>query len=122
MPCCASLLLLMCVLRSCGGVVRRASAGPATSRVPYGAASGDRHGVPRWSVRGDAHGPGGAGDDLGGLLDAVGVEVLHLGLGDLADLVGGQVRHLGLVRLDRKSTRLNSSHPSISYAVFCLKK
>src|SRR5438876_1505999 len=24
-------------------------------------------------------------------------------------------------RLDRKSTRLNSSHPSISYAVFCLK-
>src|SRR5690348_17522945 len=24
--------------------------------------------------------------------------------------------------LDRKSTRLNSSHPSISYAVFCLKK
>src|SRR4051794_41701386 len=25
-------------------------------------------------------------------------------------------------RADRKSTRLNSSHPSISYAVFCLKK
>src|SRR5438309_5535174 len=25
-------------------------------------------------------------------------------------------------RLDRKSTRLNSSHSSISYAVFCLKK
>src|SRR4051794_14013054 len=28
----------------------------------------------------------------------------------------------GWLRLDRKSTRLNSSHPSISYAVFCLKK
>src|SRR5690348_17651384 len=28
----------------------------------------------------------------------------------------------GLRRGDRKSTRLNSSHPSISYAVFCLKK
>src|SRR5690348_18186643 len=28
---------------------------------------------------------------------------------------------LGL-HADRKSTRLNSSHPSISYAVFCLKK
>src|SRR5690348_18132557 len=27
-----------------------------------------------------------------------------------------------LAILDRKSTRLNSSHPSISYAVFCLKK
>src|SRR5207249_10862921 len=26
------------------------------------------------------------------------------------------------VRVDRKSTRLNSSHVSISYAVFCLKK
>src|SRR2546421_7800678 len=25
-------------------------------------------------------------------------------------------------RLDRKSTRLNSSHDQISYAVFCLKK
>src|SRR2546426_9064799 len=29
---------------------------------------------------------------------------------------------LGLVPLDRKSTRLNSSHLVISYAVFCLKK
>src|SRR5690348_17711443 len=29
---------------------------------------------------------------------------------------------LNAVRGDRKSTRLNSSHPSISYAVFCLKK
>src|SRR3712207_6984355 len=27
-----------------------------------------------------------------------------------------------LVRADRKSTRLNSSHANISYAVFCLKK
>src|SRR5438034_11465672 len=36
-------------------------------------------------------------------------------------------RHAGRVgrvgrRLDRKSTRLNSSHTVISYAVFCLKK
>src|SRR5438309_4587544 len=29
---------------------------------------------------------------------------------------------LGAAVLDRKSTRLNSSHSSISYAVFCLKK
>src|SRR3712207_8479322 len=28
----------------------------------------------------------------------------------------------GLAGLDRKSTRLNSSHANISYAVFCLKK
>src|SRR5579863_8442549 len=33
-------------------------------------------------------------------------------------------RNIGKARRsgDRKSTRLNSSHPSISYAVFCLKK
>src|SRR3712207_7503671 len=49
--------------------------------------------------------------------------------------VYGRVRELHLVRLggghvllppvghqDRKSTRLNSSHANISYAVFCLKK
>src|SRR5690348_8967781 len=40
-----------------------------------------------------------------------------------------QLDHLHLRKIseqtsprDRKSTRLNSSHPSISYAVFCLKK
>src|SRR3989442_10720399 len=45
------------------------------------------------------------------------------------NLSGGQQNRLGLVRLllaepgpDRKSTRLNSSHVRISYAVFCLKK
>src|SRR5438876_9175158 len=31
-------------------------------------------------------------------------------------------RRAGAQVVDRKSTRLNSSHPSISYAVFCLKK
>src|SRR5437773_9284815 len=35
--------------------------------------------------------------------------------------VGVQGRRKG-VREDRKSTRLNSSHITISYAVFCLKK
>src|SRR5438552_10596711 len=30
--------------------------------------------------------------------------------------------HSVAIRLDRKSTRLNSSHQIISYAVFCLKK
>src|SRR5699024_11884124 len=37
--------------------------------------------------------------------------------------ISGQVVHLiGAVKQDRKSTRLNSSHVSSSYAVFCLKK
>src|SRR3712207_7837923 len=30
--------------------------------------------------------------------------------------------YVGETNLDRKSTRLNSSHANISYAVFCLKK
>src|SRR5699024_12785595 len=33
-----------------------------------------------------------------------------------------QIGHLIIAQQDRKSTRLNSSHVSISYAVFCLKK
>src|SRR5207248_10312514 len=35
---------------------------------------------------------------------------------------GHRVRHRDGQREDRKSTRLNSSHRTISYAVFCLKK
>src|SRR2546427_7736045 len=37
---------------------------------------------------------------------------------------GGSIINLSSVagRLDRKSTRLNSSHSQISYAVFCFKK
>src|SRR2546430_6230728 len=34
----------------------------------------------------------------------------------------GQAAPAVAVRQDRKSTRLNSSHSQISYAVFCLKK
>src|SRR5690625_6633131 len=46
-------------------------------------------------------------------------EELHLGSpfqADLGDVMGGTYIQ------DRKSTRLNSSHVAISYAVFCLKK
>src|SRR5438876_2566295 len=39
-----------------------------------------------------------------------------------AQLFGKNLGHRRHFRRDRKSTRLNSSHPSISYAVFCLKK
>src|SRR5699024_7572289 len=37
----------------------------------------------------------------------------------LGPLLSGDV-DVALARLDRKSTRLNSSHVSISYAVFCM--
>src|SRR2546421_9436285 len=43
----------------------------------------------------------------------------HLPGGDRSQIAGAEP--LG-GRQDRKSTRLNSSHDQISYAVFCLKK
>src|SRR5256885_12003909 len=45
-------------------------------------------------------------------------------LDGLAQAAGGDQRHEGAGHAvaDRKSTRLNSSHLVISYAVFCLKK
>src|SRR3712207_8255982 len=54
---------------------------------------------------------------LGGGLAGGEVDVLGLAVLD------GRCRVLRLGRgRDRKSTRLNSSHANISYAVFCLKK
>src|SRR2546427_8864078 len=41
---------------------------------------------------------------------------------ELAPTVGARVGRAAAVAEDRKSTRLNSSHSQISYAVFCLKK
>src|SRR2546430_11212776 len=41
---------------------------------------------------------------------------------DLVCLVVDAAQRAHPDRLDRKSTRLNSSHSQISYAVFCLKK
>src|SRR5690242_21599710 len=44
-------------------------------------------------------------------------------IGKVADLLGDHGESAAHVAgTDRKSTRLNSSHMSISYAVFCLKK
>src|SRR5256884_5084370 len=48
--------------------------------------------------------------------DVIGEERVHVAL------VQGQLLQHPLDRVDRKSTRLNSSHGYISYAVFCLKK
>src|SRR2546430_9770575 len=53
-------------------------------------------------------------------------DALGIGVAELDDpLHGGfdRVQHVGMRPAgDRKSTRLNSSHSQISYAVFCLKK
>src|SRR5690606_40304981 len=49
----------------------------------------------------------------------LGVEPLQV---CLVNLAGGGFAFHGRSWQDRKSTRLNSSHVKISYAVFCLKK
>src|SRR5256886_6444252 len=41
---------------------------------------------------------------------------------EIAELMGKTVSFSKSQLADRKSTRLNSSHSQISYAVFCLKK
>src|SRR3712207_8501164 len=43
-------------------------------------------------------------------------------IGTLDPATGDEVYVYANPGLDRKSTRLNSSHANISYAVFCLKK
>src|SRR3712207_7330566 len=48
----------------------------------------------------------------------VGIVAQHAGSGHAQRVVLGDAVGVG----DRKSTRLNSSHANISYAVFCLKK
>src|SRR3989442_8359581 len=60
----------------------------------------------------------------------IGLGLHHLGpervvcgvLDDEPGILAAAVEALRHVRGDRKSTRLNSSHVRISYAVFCLKK
>src|SRR5258708_17415836 len=56
-----------------------------------------------------------ADDLVGGGVD---VEVLRPSLSDELRMTSVRARAM----VDRKSTRLNSSHQIISYAVFCLKK
>src|SRR3712207_8216446 len=57
----------------------------------------------------------------------VDADLVLLGRPVVEDVLGRRVRArreqpLGVEGEDRKSTRLNSSHANISYAVFCLKK
>src|SRR2546421_2062377 len=50
------------------------------------------------------------------------VDGLASGISGVVDLANQAVQNKINSKLDRKSTRLNSSHDQISYAVFCLKK
>src|SRR3712207_3057723 len=59
---------------------------------------------------------------FGGFLSVTGARVTVLAeAAALADEIDAQAAQDALAQ-DRKSTRLNSSHANISYAVFCLKK
>src|SRR2546430_12929632 len=55
-------------------------------------------------------------------VQAAGVGVFWPSLSDLPRPLGNLTLNWLPAPLDRKSTRLNSSHSQISYAVFCLKK
>src|SRR5690606_41694054 len=57
--------------------------------------------------------------------DGEGEPVVALGRGEFEIEIGGDAGHVARRNepdADRKSTRLNSSHVKISYAVFCLQK
>src|SRR5687768_18264203 len=75
--------------------------------------------------------PGGAVGDLSAAqqygaaplsLRTVGVQPEYVVAAGEDDRLSGSADSIDLVAADRKSTRLNSSHGYISYAVFCLKK
>ena len=54
------------------------------------------------------------------VVDAIRMAIISNGCGRLG-VIGHKI-HIDQLTRDRKSTRLNSSHVVISYAVFCLKK
>src|SRR5207248_10061373 len=52
----------------------------------------------------------------------LGIPVGFVGAAESKDALAENPRGVPFLIVDRKSTRLNSSHRTISYAVFCLKK
>src|SRR5262245_62436809 len=68
---------------------------------------------------------GGEGDPKprrDGQIPVVGIGASAGGIGALEALLPLLKADSGIAYVDRKSTRLNSSHLGISYAVFCLKR
>src|SRR3712207_7071594 len=91
---------------------------PRSTPFPYTTLFRSAVGVP---AADPAAGPGGGpaaerAERHAGSRRARGADVLPARAGQHAGVRAARVRE------DRKSTRLNSSHANISYAVFCLKK
>src|SRR5205809_4039535 len=61
-------------------------------------------------------------DLIKNILEAIEARVVKVAVTDLKENTFFAVLHLQVAGAERKSTRLNSSHGYISYAVFCLKK
>src|SRR5690606_39771674 len=84
------------------------------------------HGLPRPRNLALAHRMEALVQDQGAVPATVGVidgrVVVGLAADQLERLSMGGAEKASTWNLDRKSTRLNSSHVKISYAVFCLKK
>src|SRR2546430_10462388 len=57
----------------------------------------------------------------GGAVRAVQNDAEAVQVGPVNHFAAQEIQVIGVERSDRKSTRLNSSHSQISYAVFCLK-
>src|SRR3712207_5134576 len=106
------------------GPCREAAPGCQQSHTgtPQGSPPGARRVPPSvWSAPERGVGRGDSGQ--GGAMSREIPQVVRAVVG-LAATVLDDALHLprALPSLDRKSTRLNSSHANISYAVFCLKK
>src|SRR5207245_10444313 len=100
-----------------GGLLVRQTLGvfrqPQLLDAAHDGARGDHHDLPALRLQ--------RGQLAGEMVDALGVQAAALG----GDEAAAHLEHEALGVFDdqdRKSTRLNSSHGSISYAVFCLKK
>src|SRR5690625_3624404 len=92
-------------------------AGCATAGIPHAAWLAEELNLPMVYVRSSAKAHG-KGNQIEGTFKK-GQKILVI-----EDLIstGGSSIHAAQALRDRKSTRLNSSHVAISYAVFCLKK
>src|SRR5207245_11335104 len=107
------LIFLLClVLCSCSSPPPRSS-----SLFPYTTLFRSREVGPQQRSLTERRHPAMVRNNLGGRVTLLGLGVLGL-VGSALVSVPARVQ----ADSDRKSTRLNSSHGSISYAVFCLKK